>query len=81
MKSRGHLPTRDVQLRDGFYIEVCNKGMKKGMKIRSESKEDMEKIANMYAEYKGVIILGEYKNGTPFNEMAVVRSKDFLEQI
>ena len=81
MKSSGRSRAGNVQLRDGFYIEVCNKGMKKGMKIRSDSKKAMEDAATMYSDYKEVIILGEYQNGIPFIEIPVVHSKDLLEQI
>ena len=70
MKSRGRPRVRQVQLKNGFYIEVCNKGVKKGMKIRSESKQTMNDTATMYAEYKNVTILGEYKDGIPFVETA-----------
>jgi hypothetical protein len=55
-----------TQLKNGFYIEVCTKGTKKGIKIRSESKNDMELNVNLYERFKDVIILGEYKNGVPF---------------
>jgi hypothetical protein len=68
MKNRGRPSTAQVQLKNGFYIEVCNKGMKKGMKIRSESKKAMEDAALLYS-YKDVIILGEFKNGVPFIEI------------
>lgn len=78
MNNKGR-PLHPLQLKNGFYIEVCNKGMKKGMKIRSDSKKAMEDAANMYSEYKGVTILGEYKNGVPFIETPV-HSKDFIEQ-
>jgi len=66
MKSRGRPRERTVQLKNGFYIEVCNRGVKKGMKIRSESQETMQHTASQYAQYKEVIILGEFKNGKPF---------------
>ncbi|MDP4265015.1 MAG: hypothetical protein Q8941_20980 [Bacteroidota bacterium] len=66
MRSNGRPRFRQVQLKDGFYIEVCNKGVKKGVKIRSESKKDMEDNASLYARYKEVLILGEYKDGIPF---------------
>lgn len=52
-----------VRLKDGFYIEVCNKGSKYGMKIRSESRQIMEESAGHYTQYKQVVILGEYKDG------------------
>lgn len=65
MQSRGRPRVRQLQLKNGFYIEVCNKGVKTGMKIRSETKKAMESAASLYAGYKEVIILGEYKNGEP----------------
>ncbi len=71
MKSRGRPRVSEVQLRDGFYIEVCNKGTKKGMKIRSASKEAMELATAQYSSYKEVIILGEYKDGVPVSTAAI----------
>ncbi len=65
MKSRGRYSIQPLKLKNGFYIEVCNKGVKKGMKIRSDSQNAMENAASLYAEYKEVIIIGEYKNGKP----------------
>lgn len=70
MKSRGRPGVSQLQLKNGFYIEVCNKGIKRGMKIRSESQKAMENAANLYAGYKEVIILGEYRNGIPLVETA-----------
>lgn len=69
MKSRGRPRVAQIQLKNGFYIEVCDKGVKKGMKIRSESKQAMEDAASQYIKYKDVIILGEYKSGVPFIEI------------
>ena len=66
MKSRGRPRESAVQLKNGFYIEVANKGVKKGMKIRSESEEAMLEAANQYAKYKQVIILGEFRDGAAF---------------
>lgn len=65
MKSKGRPRETAVVLRNGFYIEVCNKGTKKGVKIRSENQQAMEVAANGYAVNKDVIVLGEYKNGAP----------------
>ncbi len=59
---------REVKLKNGFYIEVYNKGVRNGVKIRSESKKAMDDAASQYASYKEVIILGEYKNGVPFKD-------------
>jgi hypothetical protein len=65
MRTSGKPRMRILQLKNGFYIEVCAKGLKTGVKIRSESKNEMVKAANMYSLYKDVIVLGEYKNGVP----------------
>jgi len=69
MRSNGRPRTTSIQLKNGFYIEVCNKGYKKGMKIWSENKKGMDDIARLYAGHKDVIVLGEYKGGVPFVEM------------
>ena len=71
MKSRGRPRVSVVQLKDGFYIEVCNKGTKKGMKIRSASKEAMDLATAQYSSYKEVIILGEYKDGAPVSAVSI----------
>ncbi len=70
MRYNGRQPTRPVQLRNGFYIEVRNKGVKSGMKIRSENKKDMEDAAALYGSYKDVTILGEYMAGAPVIEIS-----------
>ena len=70
MGYNGRYTDRSVQLRNGFYILVCERGAKKGMKIRSENRKDMEAAATLYGSYKDVTILGEYKDGIPFNEIS-----------
>jgi hypothetical protein len=59
----GRPPTRPKKLRDGWYIEVRNKGAKTGIKIVRESEADMRKAAKEYGKTKDVIILGESKKG------------------
>lgn len=63
MRSAGRPPLSPVQLKDGFYIEVCDKGTKKGMKIWNATEKAMRDAAHLYAGYKTVIILGEYREG------------------
>jgi hypothetical protein len=65
MKSRRPPVTGAIQLKNGFYIEIYEDGVKRGMKIRSENQRDMEQIASRYAGDKKVVILGEYKDGLP----------------
>ena len=59
----GRPPTKPKKLRDGFYIEIRNKGSKTGIKIRRDSKEQMLSAIKEYKKIKDVIILGEFKNG------------------
>jgi hypothetical protein len=59
----GRPPTRPVTLRDGFYIEVRNKGASSGIKIRSDSSEAMHEAAKDYRKSKDVVVLGEHKKG------------------
>lgn len=61
----GRPPTRPGKLRDGFYIEVRSKGSKSGIKLRSDSLEEMKNAAVQYGKTKEVTIMGEYKNGKP----------------
>ena len=70
MTNNGRPRARQITLRNGFYIEVCNKGIKKGVKIRSENKKEMEDAATLYGGYKDVIILGEYRAGEPLREVS-----------
>jgi hypothetical protein len=65
LKYSGRPPSGPVQLRDGFYIEVCSKGTQKGVKIRCDNKKAMELAIEQYTKFKEVIILGEYKDGSP----------------
>jgi len=59
----GRPPTRPKELRDGFYIEIRNKGSKSGVKIRRDNKEQMLDAIKEYKKTKDVIVMGEYKNG------------------
>jgi hypothetical protein len=64
MRSAGRPPLTPVQLKNGFYIEVCDKGAKKGMKIWNATEKAMQDAARLYAGYKTVLVLGEYKEGS-----------------
>lgn len=60
----GRPPTRPKGFRDGFYIEIVNRGGSQTMKLRCDSREEMEQKAAMYtAAKKHVNILGEHKKG------------------
>lgn len=61
----GRPATRPSRLRDGFYIEVRSKGSTSGIKLRMETKEEMNKSISKYSKIKEVTILGEYRDGKP----------------
>ena len=63
----GRPPTRPKALRDGFYIEIRNKGAKTGIKIRRDNKEQMLHAIKEYEKIKDVIVLGEFRNGKMVN--------------
>ncbi len=64
----GRPATKPTELRDGFYIEVRNKGSKNGIRLRRDSKKAMEAAIKEYEKVKDVVVLGEYKNGKPVSE-------------
>ncbi len=59
----GRPATRPLDLRDGFYIEIRNRGSRTGIKIRRDNRKQMEFAIKEYEKSKDVIVLGEYKNG------------------
>lgn len=63
MRSGGRPPLAPVQLKNGYYIEVCDKGTKRGIKIWSATEKAMDQAARSYAGYKTVIVLGEHREG------------------
>ena len=63
----GRPPTRPKKLRDGFYIEIRNKGARTGIKLRRDTKEEMLIAKKEYEKIKEVIVLGEFKKGKMVN--------------
>src|SRR5215217_3498468 len=57
----GRPPSKPKRFKDGYYIEVRNKGADSGMKIWSENREDMLLMADLYRQSKDVVVLGEHK--------------------
>lgn len=55
--------TREVKLRDGFYIEVKSKGAQKGTKIRRDTYTEIQAAMRQYKNAYDVQYLGEMKNG------------------
>ena len=59
----GRPATKPVKLKDGFYIEVKNKGENSGVKIRRSTVDQIKMAMRMYEHVKEVVFLGEVKNG------------------
>jgi|ERR1043165_2386680 hypothetical protein len=65
----GRPPTKPKRFKDGFYIEVRNKGANAGMKIHFETAQEMQEAATMYGTSKEVVILGEHKKDRWLSEL------------
>jgi hypothetical protein len=59
----GRPVTREIKLKDGFYIEVRSKGAVKGVKIRRDSYNEIQSAMRQYKNAYDVHYLGEMKNG------------------
>ncbi|RMF21787.1 MAG: hypothetical protein D6765_15160 [Bacteroidetes bacterium] len=57
-------PSRSpIKLKDGYYIEVSNKFSSSGIKIRRNSKAEIEQLIKTYQKSKDVVFLGQVKDG------------------
>jgi hypothetical protein len=70
----GRPATRPTKLKDGYYIEIRNKGDKSGVKIYSATKFQMERAIKMYERSKQVYILGEAVDGKFVSKEPVLHS-------
>lgn len=59
----GRPPILPKKKKDGFWLEVRNKGAKSGMILIRDSQQAMLQAAKQYETTKDVIIMGEHKNG------------------
>jgi hypothetical protein len=59
----GRQPTAPKKFKDGFYIEVCNRGSKQGVKISCPDKNAMLEAIKIYERNKDIIIWGEHHDG------------------
>ena len=59
----GRPPTKPKKLRDGFYIEVRNRGANSGIKLVRDTEEQMKHAIEEYSRSKDVVILGRSVNG------------------
>jgi hypothetical protein len=59
----GRPPVLPKKKKDGFWLEVRNKGARTGTILIRDSYQAMMQAAKQYEMTKDVIILGEHKNG------------------
>jgi hypothetical protein len=52
-----------IKKKDGWWIEVRNKGAKTGLILIRESEQAMMQAIKQYETTKDVIVLGQHKNG------------------
>ena len=65
----GRPATKPTELRDGFYIEIRNRGSKAGVKIRRDTKELMLMAIKGYEKSKDVVVIGEVSKGKILNKV------------
>ena len=71
----GRPPTLPLKKKDGWYLEIRNKGAKTGTVLIRESEEAMLLAAKMYQKPKDVILLGEHRNGKPVDNSEKKKKK------
>jgi hypothetical protein len=59
----GRPPTLPLKKKDGWYLEIRNKGAKTGTVLIRDTEDAMNLAARLYQNTKDVIILGEHRNG------------------
>ena len=62
-KRKGRPPTKPAELKDGFYLELRNKGSNSAVKIRRDNMEEIEKTIKQYERVKIVTYLGKVVKG------------------
>lgn len=72
----GRPPVLPKKKKDGFWLEVRNKGAKSGMILIRESHDAMMQAAKQYQNTKDVIILGEHRNGKKVDESKAKKEKE-----
>ncbi|MBT1685315.1 hypothetical protein [Dawidia soli] len=66
----GRPPVLPKKKKDGFWLELRNKGAKTGIVIIRDTEEAMMQAARQYQNTKDVVILGEHRNGKKVEDSA-----------
>ncbi len=54
---------KPANLKNGYYIEVRNRGAQSGIKIQRETKKDIKIAIQKYSKTKDVVFLGKIEEG------------------
>ena len=71
----GRPPVLPKKKKDGFYLEIRNKGAKTGTIIIRDTEAAMMMAVRQYQNTKDVIILGEHRNGKRVEEAKESKKK------
>ncbi len=63
MDKKGRPATRPPELKSGFYLEVRSRGANTGVKVRRDTRAEMEFAIKQYEKSKTVVYLGEVRDG------------------
>jgi hypothetical protein len=74
-KNMGRPPILPKKKKDGWYIEVRNKGAKSGMILIRDTEVAMFQAAKQYETTKDVLILGEHRSGKRVDEKKIKKTK------
>jgi len=69
----GRPATRPGKLKDGFYIEIINKGAKKGIKIFRDTERLMLLAIEEYRKTKDIVVLGESVNNKFISKSKIIK--------
>ncbi len=62
-KQKGRPATKPVSLKEGYYLELKNKNASSGVKLRRDTREQLEMAIKQYEKSKDVTYLGHLKDG------------------
>jgi hypothetical protein len=71
----GRPPVLPKKKKDGFWLDIRNKGANSGVIIIRDTYEAMMQAARQYQITKDVIILGEHRNGKKVESAAAASKK------
>ena len=68
-------PSRSVNLKDGYYIELRRSGENKGMKVHRDSYEEIQRAIKKYDSVYNVVYVGLVKKGKVVDESKTSKKK------